>query len=326
MSKSSERYLIEFLTPGFGHFLRTDRLLHRGQTPFQKIELFDSAEFGKALRLDNVFQTSVGDEHFYHEMMVHPAMVSHPRPERVLIVGAGDGGMAEEVLKHATVEEVVMVELDEQVVRFSKQHLKEIHRGAFDDPRLTLHIADGYRWVLDAVDRGERFDVAILDLTDPIGPSRPLYTVDYFQALAQLLGEGGVQVQHIETTITRQPLFRQLVANVQAVYRQVHPLFQYVPLYGTQWAFCNASQTVNPRAFSSDALDRRVQERGLTDLKIYNGDTHLAAYAQPNYVREMLAQPAQPIHLDEIDRFDPITQLSEATERLSIVVDTPDTP
>ncbi len=313
------RFLLESLTPDFGHFIRADRLLHEGHTQFQKIELFECAMFGKALRLDNVFQTSVKDEFFYHEMMVHPALMAHPEPRRVLIVGAGDGGMAEEVLKHNTVRQVVMVELDEQVVHFSREHLSEIHRGAFDDPRLDLHIADGYQWVMDAERRGERFDVVILDLTDPIGPSRPLYTVEYYRALAKLLGEGGVHVQHIETTITRTALFNQLVANLRAAYGQVHPLFQYVPLYGTQWAFCNASQTINPRAFSPEELDARVIERGLSDLRFYNGETHLAAYAQPNYVRELLAQPATPIHLDQIDRFDAITRLTEASDDLRIV-------
>jgi len=313
-----ERFLIESLTHDFGHFLKARRLLHEGQTPYQKIELFDSALFGKALRLDNVFQTSERDEFYYHEMMVHPAMMTHPAPERVLIVGAGDGGMAEEVLKHNTVREVVMVELDEAVVRFSREHLASIHKGCFDDPRLTLHIRDGFQFVMEAAERGERFDVAILDLTDPIGPSRPLYTVEYYAALARLLGEGGIQVQHVETPITRPELFCQLIANVRAAYGEVHPLFQYVPLYGTLWAFCNASQTLDPRALSARELDRRVDMRGVTDLLLYNGDTHLAAYAQPNYVREMLAQPAEPIHLDQIDRFDPITGLTEGTDELEI--------
>ncbi|MBI5137872.1 MAG: polyamine aminopropyltransferase [Nitrospirae bacterium] len=314
-----ERYLIESLTKDFGHFVRATRLLHEGQTPFQKIELFDCAQFGKALRLDNVFQTSVGDEYFYHEMMVHPAMIAHPDPRRVLIVGAGDGGMAEEALKHNTVTELVMVELDEQVVTFSKEHLAEIHRGAFDDPRMKLVIGDGFDYVMRAADRGERFDVVILDLTDPIGPSRPLYTVEYYRAIATLLGDTGIHVQHVENAITRKALFAQLVANLRAAYAQVHPLFQYVPLYGTLWSFCNASQTIDPRALSAAEVDARVQRRGLTDLQVYNGDTHRAAYAQSNFVRRLLAQPAEPIHLDQIDRFDPITALTEDTDELRIV-------
>jgi spermidine synthase len=318
---SDETYLLEALTPGFGHYIKADRLLHTGQSPFQKIELFDSPDFGKTLRLDGVFQTSEKDEFYYHEMMVHPALLSHPNPERVLIIGAGDGGMAEEVLKHNTVKQVVMVELDEQVVRLSRKHLQSIHRGSFDDDRLTLHIGDGYAYVMDAAKRGERFDVVILDLTDPIGPSRPLYTVEYYRTIADLLGKTGIQVQHIETPIIRQTLYRQLVANLEAAYAEVHPLFQYVPLYGALWSFCNSSQTLNPRHHTADELDARVIERGLTDLSYYNGDTHLAAYAQPNYVRALLAQPAQPIHLDQIDRFDDITALGENVDALRIIRD-----
>jgi spermidine synthase len=316
-----EIFLLESLTPDFGHFVRATRLIYGGRTPFQKIELFESPQFGKTLRLDNVFQTSVGDEFFYHEMMVHPALVAHPRPERVLVVGAGDGGMAEEVLKHGTVREVVMVEIDPDVVAFAREHLGEIHRGSLDDPRLTLHIGDGFAYVMEAAERGERFDAAILDLTDPIGPSRPLYTVEYYKALAKLLGEGGIQVQHVETPVTRPKMFAQLVANVRAAYREVHPLLQYVPLYGTLWGFCNASQTLDPRRLDPDTITRRVAERGLTDLKVYNAETHAAAYALPNFVRDVLAAPAEPIHLADIDRFDPIVALSTATENLRVVRD-----
>ncbi len=305
------KLLLEHLTKGFGHFVRAGRTLHTGQTPYQKIELFDTPDFGKLLRLDNVFQTSVGDEFYYHEMMVHPAMMAHDNPERVLIIGAGDGGMAEEVLKHNCVRQVVMVEIDPEVVRFSQEHLGEIHRGAFDDPRLELIIADGFEWVMEAQERGARFDVVICDLTDPIGPSRPLYTVEFFTAIATLLGKAGIQVQHIETPVIRQPLFRQLVANLEAVYAQVHPLFQYVPLYGTLWSFCNSSQTTNPAAADPAEMDARIIERKVTDLKIYNGEVHRAAFAQPNFVRELLATRAEPIHLHQLDRFDEIAALAK---------------
>lgn len=316
-----EGFLLESLTPDFGHFIRASRLIYRGRTPFQKIELFEAPGFGKTLRLDNVFQTSVGDEFYYHEMVVHPALIAHPAPERVLVVGAGDGGMAEEVLKHNTVRQVVMVEIDADVVAFAREHLAEIHRGAFDDPRMDLKIGDGFAYVTEAAGRGERFDAVILDLTDPIGPSRPLYTVEFYQALAELLGEHGIQAHHVETPVTRPQMFAQLVANVRAAYRQVHPLLQYVPLYGTLWGFLNASQTLDPRRLDPDTVDKRVAERGLTDLKVYNGETHRAAYALPNFVRELLARPAEPIHLDEIDRFDPITALTQATENLKVVRD-----
>jgi len=310
-----DRFLVETLTPDFGHFIRIKRLLHEGRTPYQKIELFDSPQFGKALRLDNVFQTSVGDEFFYHEMMVHPALVAHPAPERVLVVGAGDGGMAEEVLKHRTVREVVMVEIDEAVVRFAREHLAEIHRGCFDDKRMDLRIADGFDFVMDAAAGGERFDAVILDLTDPIGPSRRLYTVEYYRAIAKLLGEGGVHVQHVETPVTRAALFAQLVANLKAAYPQVHPLLQYVPLYGTLWAFANASATLDPSALAPDLVAARIRERGLSDLKVYNPDTHRAAYALPGFVRGLLEKPADPIHLDQV------VALSAATDHLRVVRD-----
>ncbi|MDH5527281.1 MAG: polyamine aminopropyltransferase [Nitrospirota bacterium] len=316
-----ERFLIETLTPHFGHFARVGKLLYEGQTEFQKIELFESPQFGKALRLDNVFQTSVGDEYFYHEMMVHPALIAHPNPESVLIIGAGDGGMAEEALKHNTVRRVVMVEIDGQVVEFSKKYLEEIHRGAFDDPRMELVIGDGFAWVMEAAERGERFDAVILDLTDPIGPSRPLYTVEYYQAIARLLGDAGIHVQHVENPVTRKELWAQLLANLREAYAQVHPILQYVPLYGTLWSFCNASQTIDPRALTPEQVEARIAERGLTDLMVYNGDVHRAAYALPNFARRLAEAPATPIRLADVDRFDAITAQSESTDHLRIVVE-----
>jgi len=314
-----ERFLIETLTPDFGHFVRASRLIYEGRTPFQKIELFESPQFGKVLRLDNVFQTSTGDEFFYHEMMVHPALIAHPAPERVLIVGAGDGGMAEEALKHKTVRELVMVEIDEEVVRFAREHLLEIHRGCFDDKRMHLHIGDGFEYVMRAAERGERFDAVILDLTDPIGPSRPLYTVEYYRAIAKVLGEGGIHVQHVENPVTRAPLFAQLIANLKAAYAQVHPILQYVPLYGTLWGFCNASATLDPSAVPAETVAARIRERGLFDLKVYNPDTHRAAYALPGFVRDVLEKPAEPIHLDGIDRFDQVSALCGDTDRLRLI-------
>jgi len=314
-----ERFLIETLTPDFGHFVRASRLIYEGRTPFQKIELFESPQFGKVLRLDNVFQTSTGDEFFYHEMMVHPALIAHPAPERVLIVGAGDGGMAEEALKHKTVRELVMVEIDEEVVRFAREHLSEIHRGCFDDKRMHLHIGDGFEYVMRAAERGERFDAVILDLTDPIGPSRPLYTVEYYRAIAKVLGEGGIHVQHVENPVTRAPLFAQLIANLKAAYAQVHPILQYVPLYGTLWGFCNASATLDPSAVPAETVAARIRERGLFDLKVYNPDTHRAAYALPGFVRDVLEKPAEPIHLDGIDRFDQVSALCGDTDRLRLI-------
>ena len=143
--------------------------------------MHDTVPFGRLFRLDGHFMTSEKDEFFYHENLVHPAALTHPKPVRALIVGGGDGGSAEELLKHPSIESVTLAEIDASVVAISRTHLRSVHGGAFDDPRLTLRIGDGFAYVRSAADR---YDLIVLDLTDPGGPSEALYTTDFYRACA----------------------------------------------------------------------------------------------------------------------------------------------
>ena len=157
----------------------------------QRIRVFENARFGRVLTLDGVVQTTEGDEFIYHEMMAHVPILAHGAARRVLIVGGGDGGMAREVLRHRAVEHVTMVEIDAGVVEFSKKYLPSLSAGAFDDPRLDLVIADGADFVAQT-DR--RFDVAIIDSTDPVGPGEVLFTDTFYGRAKRCLAPGGVLV------------------------------------------------------------------------------------------------------------------------------------
>lgn len=164
---------VEALHDGYGQLLREDRVLYDSETDHQRLRVFENARMGRVLTLDGVVQTTTGDEFIYHEMLAHVPILAHGAAKRVLIIGGGDGGMAREVLRHASVEHVTMVEIDAGVVDFSKEYLPTLSAGAFDDPRLNLVIADGAAFVRECT---EQFDVMIVDSTDPIGPGEVLFT------------------------------------------------------------------------------------------------------------------------------------------------------
>jgi spermidine synthase len=224
--------------------------------------------------------------------MIHPAGMAHEGPKRALIIGGGDGGAAEEYLKYPTMQEVVMAEIDEVVVDFCKEQLPEVHRGAFDDPRLNVLITDGKAYVENCQDQ---FDLMMLDLTDPFGPAEALYRVDFLQHCRRILGPRGVMSMHLGSPIARPNVFHRIVSSLREVFRIVRPYSVYVPLYGTVWGMAAASDETDPLALTSEQVDKRIEEREITHLQYYNGDTHRAVFALPNYVREILAQPSKPI-------------------------------
>ena len=285
-------YLLEHLNDGFGFWVRARRQLAHVKSPFQDIEVLETVSFGRTLRIDDYFMTSDKDEFFYHENMIHPAGISHAGPKRALIIGGGDGGAAEEYLKYPTMQEVVMAEIDAVVVDFCKEHLPEVHRGVFDDPRLKVLITDGKAYVEQCQDP---FDLMMLDLTDPFGPAEALYRVDFLRECRRILGPQGVMSMHLGSPIARPNVFHRIVSSLLEVFKCVRPYMVYVPLYGTVWGMAAASDETDPLALSAAQVDQRIVERGIPHLQYYNGDTHRAVFALPNYVREILARPAKPI-------------------------------
>lgn len=288
----ARRYLVDQLSDGFGFFVRAGQRIAHVKSPYQDIEVIDTPQFGRALRIDGLFMTSEHDEFFYHESMVHMGAVAHPAPRRVLIVGGGDGGAAEEFLKYRSVERVVLAELDRDVIEVSREHLPSIHRGAFSDPRLTLEIGDGRLYVAQNRDA---FDMIMLDLTDPFGAAEALYSVEFLRECRRALGEQGVMSMHLGSPIIRPNVFYRVTSSLRTVFRVVRPYVVYVPLYGTWWGMAVASDTVDPLAISEEQVERRIAERGLRDLKFYNGAMHRGLLALPNFVREILARPLRPI-------------------------------
>ena len=202
--------------------------------------------------------TSEADEFFYHECMTHPAALAHPNPESVLVIGGGDGGSSEELLKHPSVKRIVMAELDPVVIDISKKWLGAIHQGAFDDPRLEVKIGDGFEFVKST---SERFDMIVLDLTDPDTPAFHLYSEQFFRMCQRILRPGGMLTLHLGSPVYQAETVRKNAANLRKVFRHVAPMSLFVPLYGSLWCLAVASDTVDPRAVSADTIEQRIKER-----------------------------------------------------------------
>lgn len=278
--------MTEHLTDEWGFYIRSARELERFSSAYQAVEVHDSVPFGKLFRLDGHFMTSEKDEFFYHENLVHLAALSHPGPRRALIVGGGDGGSAEELFKHPTIEAVTLAEIDPAVVDISRRYLAAVHRGALDDPRLELEIGDGFAYVRSGT---TRYDLIVLDLTDPGGPSEALYTTDFYRACAARLNPEGAMTLHIASPIAHPERIRRTLANLRSVFAVVTPYLTSVPLYGGMWMMACAAASLDPTRLTAEEIDRRIAQRGLGGLQYYNGDVHRAALALPNFVRALVA-------------------------------------
>ncbi|MGA0991305.1 MAG: polyamine aminopropyltransferase [Burkholderiaceae bacterium] len=285
---SSREWITEDLNPHSRYaFAFTRRLLDQ-HTPYQHLQLFDSPMLGRTMRLDGHFMTAEREEFFYHEAMAHPAAVAHPNPQRALIIGGGDGGLAEELLKHPSIQNVVLAELDEAVVQASRQHLQAIHQGALNNPRVDVRIMDGAAFI-DTTD--ERFDLVLLDLTDPETPAGALYTQAFFQKCKRILTEQGALVLHLGAPFYEPEQVSQLAAALRASYQHTAFYGLHIPLYGAYWGLAVVSDTLDPTALHTADVQQRLDQRGVDQLQYYNAAVHGALFALPTYYGK-LVQPA----------------------------------
>ena len=276
--------IIESLNAASGVYF-TGTLVERRQTPFQLLEVYDTPELGRMFRLDGANMTSERDEFFYHENLIHPAAVAHPNPRRALVIGGGDGGSSEELLKHSTLERVHMAELDPEVIEVSKAHFAKVHRGVFDNPRLKVTVGDGLEYLRTTA---VRYDLITMDLTDPVGPSVALYTPETFALAKSAMAEGGALTLHVGSPFSHPERVRQTLDSLRAVYSRVTPYFVHIPLYGSVWGFACASDSLDPRAISPSQVESVLAARGVGDLQYYNGEVHQALFALPNYIRKLV--------------------------------------
>ena len=279
-----KQFLYEWLNEDYGFFLRSSERIEQSRTQFQALEIHDTPQFGKLFRLDGCFMSSEKEEFVYHENLIHPAAVAHPNPKKVLIVGGGDGGSSEEALKHPSVERVTLVELDGKVVEIAKAHFGQIHRGAFDDPRLELRIEDGLRFLAET---REKFDLIALDLPDPIGPASALYEEAFFRSCKRALAAGGAMTLHMGSPIAKPEQVKNHFERLARVFAVARPYVMFIPLYGSLWSMACCSDTLDPLALKAEEIDLRIAKRELAHLQYYNGATHHGVFALPNFVRDL---------------------------------------
>ena len=293
----------ELITEGLMQLERIREVLFEGDSPYQHVLIHDAECFGRTLVLDDKTQSTELDEFVYHEALVQPAMIAHPNPRSVFIAGGGEGATAREVLRHRSVERVVMVDLDELVVSMCRQHLPNHHQGAFDDPRLTLLHQDALGYI-EAT--GERFDIAIIDVPDPLeaGPAYLLFTQEFYRSLRSRLNPGGIMVaQSGPTGATFYEQCFSAVANTAAsVFPAAHLCEAFIPSFGTTWGFVVSAPDDTALTLTAGEIDRRISERitgGSGALRSYDGVAHIGMFAVPKFLREAVASERRVITRDE---------------------------
>ncbi len=261
---------------------KVEEVLFQARSKYQHIMVARIKDFGKALVLDGLIQSSERTEYIYHESLVHPAMVLHPSPRRVLILGGGEGATLRETLKHNTVEKAVMVDIDEMVVEVARKYLQEWHQGAFDDPRAEVVIMDGFEYVRRAREEGKKFDVVIMDLTDPYGPevSKGLYSREFFSMLSDVLVEDGVLVTQAGNSFFYPDVYDKVLENIKSVFRYTAEYMVWVPEFGYANNFILASKSYDPHSLTASEVDERLRERGVR-TRLFSGNYYEALMKMP---------------------------------------------
>ena len=266
--------------------LKHDGKLYEEQSDYQKIEVYKTQAYGNMLTLDGMVMTAEKDEYVYHEMITHVPLLTHPNPKRGLVIGGGDGGTVREMLRHKSLEEVVMVEIDAKVIEACKRYLPEI-ASALEHPKLNLTFDDGIKYVKKATD--ESFDIVIVDSTDPVGPAEGLFSVDFYKEVHRILRPEGIMVTQSESPRFNSKVFKEVYQVYRSIFGQdkVHCYLAYIPTYPTgMWSF---SYSTKGNVHPLDSLDKLKSKKfaKLNHLKYYNEAIHEAAFALPNFVKEM---------------------------------------
>ena len=262
-----------------------DGVVARQRTDFQDLVIFDSPRFGRALALDGIVQLTEADEFVYHEMIAHVPLLAHGEARRVLVIGGGDGGTVREVLKHG-VDRVVMVELDRQVVEACREHLPSVNAGAFEDPRLEMRFEDGVAYVARCE---ERFDVVVVDSTDPLpGPGEVLFSEAFYADCKRILAPGGILISQFGMPFLYPDAVRDARRRLADCFADATLYILAVPVFaGGYMAFGWASDSRALRELPADTLASRLALSGI-EMRFYTPAFHRAAFELPRPIAALL--------------------------------------
>lgn len=284
LAAEPNRYL-ETLYSDWGQSLAMNQEIYREKTEHQDLVIFENKIFGKVLALDGVIQTTEADEAIYHEMMAHVPILAHGAVERVLVIGGGDGGILREVVKHPSIQEITLVEIDGSVVELSKKHLPKLSNGAFDDPRVKVVIQDAAQFVKNSP---STYDVIICDSTDPFGPGKVLFTSEFYSDCKALLSKNGIFVNQNGVPFLQKDELALTLENRKPHFKHVSFYVAAIPTYvGGFMAFGWASD--KKYRFSEAALEERFEKLN-TPLYYYTPQIHKAAFALPAYMQNLSAE------------------------------------
>ncbi len=263
--------------------IKVDKQLYSGQSEFQRIDVFDSAEFGKLLALDGYVMLTEKDEFIYHEMITHIPMAVHPNPENILIIGGGDGGAVKELIKYNSVKRIDVAEIDKAVIDVCRKYLPQTACG-FDDERVSIYYQDGLKYIRKCENE---YDVIIVDSTDPFGPGEGLFTKEFYGNCHKALKSDGILVNQQES-----PFYEQDALAMQQAHKRIAAIFEisrvyqaHIPTYPSgHWLFGFSSKKYHP------INDLRDWESFNIDTRYYNKNLHTGAFSLPNYVEKMLKE------------------------------------
>jgi spermidine synthase len=268
--------------------IKVDKQLYSGESRYQRIDVFESFEFGRFLTLDGIMMLTEKDEFIYHEMITHTAFAVNPDIKNILVIGAGDGGVVRELVKYNHIEHVDLVEIDEQVVEVCKKYMPTTS-CALDNEKLTIYYQDGLKFIRKCQNK---YDLIIVDSTDPLGPGEVLFTREFYGSCAKVLNEDGILINQHES-----PFYELDAAAMQRAHKRICEEFPiglvyqaHIPTYPSgHWLFGFASKTLHPLKDLKADLWNNFKIK----TKYYNTDLHSGSFALPNYVKELLNNAKQ---------------------------------
>lgn len=277
----------ETLYDAYTQVFSVEDVYYESKSEHQHIIIFHNSKFGRVMALDGIIQTTERDEFIYHEMLTHVPIIGHGSVDRVLIIGGGDGGMLREVCRHRSVSQITMVEIDHAVIDLCREHLPAHSQGAFNDPRLNLVISDGAEFVATT---DERFDVIIVDSTDPIGPGESLFTEKFYGDCRRCLKQGGVIVTQNGVAFFQIEESKSTAGAFRNLFRDWHFYTAAVPTYiGGVMAFGWGTDDTELRNLPLETLEQRCRSAGLT-TRYYNPHIHKCSFALPQYMASAIGK------------------------------------
>lgn len=279
----NSKWFLEQTTDDEGAFYSLKEIIYSNPSGFQNIEIIKSGAFGKCLILDGKMQSAQSDEFIYHEALIHPAIVTHGLPKKVFIAGGGEGATAREILKHPSVEELVIVDLDRDVIEVSKRYLPEWNNGAFEHSKSKIYYDDARVFL----EKSGLFDIIILDLPEPTesGPAFMLYTKEFYSIVYEHLNEGGITVtQAASSAVHNLNIFTMIIKTLIEVFPIVRPYTVNVPSFFTPWGFILASKKSDPLNLRAEEIESKIMPLK-EDLRFYDSETHIHMFSLPKYIR-----------------------------------------